>query len=415
MKFFNRKTKRELNKGLTLYIPHYFDHVAIVAACLRHFGVKTEVLDIAGKEDLHYGRKYLLGKECLACTIATSGMIKKIKTGDFDPKCSAFWCIRMGGPCRVGQYRSLQEMLINEISGTEDHVTVYKNPAGFHKPAEIFEHIDLTKYEKMMSEGSVAFDLICKAMHETRPYEKHKGQTYKAYEECKTKICETLEAGGDMVKTMQACRGIFERVEADKGKRKIRIGLTGMVFYIYNNIANNNIITRLEDLGVEVSTPMAVEIVLYELLAIKNIFELKNEKMKAFTYKHLLKLIEKKIRKLTRPWDSFLSDYKEPPIEELVNTCNQYIDKSVVIETILSIGRAKYFIENGLSGVILLKSFSCMPGAIAESIIGKSLKKDTGDFPFIAISFDALEETNIQTTLEAFVYQTEQFARQNQR
>ncbi len=415
MKRLKKNKEKKENEEIVLYIPYYFDHVAIVVSALRHFGINAQLLDVASKDDLHFGRKYLLGKECLACTITTSGMIKKVKEGNFDPEKSAFWSIRMGGPCRVGQYRALQEMLINEVVDSDKHVPVYKNPAGFHKSAEIFKHINLIKYEQMMSEGSVAFDLICKATHETRPYEINKGETQKAYEECKLLICRALESRSDMVKVMKACRQIFEKIEVHQNKNKLRIGLTGMVFYIYNNVANNNIINRLEELGVEVFTPMAVEIVLYELFAIKNIYKLKKEKFNAFIYSNLLKFIERKIDKLTKPWEGFLRNYKEPRMEELVNACNQYIDKSVVIETILSIGRAKYFIENGLSGVILLKSFSCMPGAIAEAIIGKSLKKDINDFPFISISFDALEETNIQTSLEAFVYQAEQFARVRKR
>ena len=50
-----------------------------------------------------------------------------------------------------------------------------------------------------------------------------------------------------------------------------------------------------------------------------------------------------------------------------------------------------------------------MPGTISEVIISIRLREDVGNFPFLTIAYDALEETNIQTRIEAFVYQAKQY------
>ena len=78
-------------------------------------------------------------------------------------------------------------------------------------------------------------------------------------------------------------------------------------------------------------------------------------------------------------------------------------------EAILSVGKAIDFIEKGASGIINVMPFTCMPGTVSAAILRLVQKKY--DVPIINVAYDGQGLTNIDTRLEAFMYQVrEHFA-----
>ena len=66
--------------------------------------------------------------------------------------------------------------------------------------------------------------------------------------------------------------------------------------------------------------------------------------------------------------------------------------------------------NHGLSGIVNIMPFSCMPGLITAGMAPR-LRADLDGIPWLDIACDAQHATNIQTRLEAFLYQARQFQR----
>ena len=97
-------------------------------------------------------------------------------------------------------------------------------------------------------------------------------------------------------------------------------------------------------------------------------------------------------------------DYgKEPTVESIVEKASPYIHVSLEGEAILSVGKSVDFIEKGVSGIINVMPFTCMPGTISSAIMRLLQKKY--DVPIINIAYDGQGLTNITTRLEAFMHQ----------
>ncbi|MDL1973167.1 MAG: hypothetical protein LWW78_08015, partial [Deltaproteobacteria bacterium] len=62
----------------------------------------------------------------------------------------------------------------------------------------------------------------------------------------------------------------------------------------------------------------------------------------------------------------------------------------------------------GAVGIINVMPFTCMPGTIVQAIL-KRVKEEHGNFPCLNLIFDGQGKTNIQTRLEAFMHQVQQF------
>jgi predicted nucleotide-binding protein (sugar kinase/HSP70/actin superfamily) len=73
--------------------------------------------------------------------------------------------------------------------------------------------------------------------------------------------------------------------------------------------------------------------------------------------------------------------------------------------------RAIESVRQGASGILNVLPFSCMPGIIA-SAMGPRLRQDLDWIPWLDLSFDGQETTNIRTRLEAFMHQVFQYQRQ---
>ncbi|HZD05927.1 MAG TPA: hypothetical protein VE173_13535, partial [Longimicrobiales bacterium] len=66
--------------------------------------------------------------------------------------------------------------------------------------------------------------------------------------------------------------------------------------------------------------------------------------------------------------------------------------------------------RHGVSGVIDVLPFSCMPGMIVMAMAGR-LRERMDGIPWLDVAFDGQRETNLHTRLEAFMHQALQFHR----
>ena len=112
--------------------------------------------------------------------------------------------------------------------------------------------------------------------------------------------------------------------------------------------------------------------------------------------------------RLLRPLREQLTFTHESPIGELMDHARTYYEPLLGTEAALSVGKAVDFARHGLSGVINVLPFSCMPGLVVTGL-AEAIRADHAHIPWLDVTYDAQGGTNLQTRLEAFMFQARQF------
>jgi predicted nucleotide-binding protein (sugar kinase/HSP70/actin superfamily) len=112
--------------------------------------------------------------------------------------------------------------------------------------------------------------------------------------------------------------------------------------------------------------------------------------------------------------EHLLKHVHESPIARLMDNIRPYYEPALDTEAVLSMGKSIDFAQNGLCGILNIMPFSCMPGIIVAGMAPR-LRADLDNIPWLDIIYDAQGGTNINTRLEAFMYQAVQFQRRSHR
>src|SRR5208337_2020126 len=101
--------------------------------------------------------------------------------------------------------------------------------------------------------GIVAYELLTKCLHETRPYEREAGDARQLYKIYKEKIYQALcrDGKGNMEDLLMAMRNDFSSLPRHGGQRPL-IGVVGEIFVRTHKFSNEDLVRKIEELGGEV-------------------------------------------------------------------------------------------------------------------------------------------------------------------
>jgi len=410
----------------TVLIPNMSPHVYALAAAFERCGMPAEVLPEPDEETLHWGRQYTTGKECFPCIVTTGDMVKFTKSSEFDRHKHVFFMGGSGGPCRFGQYNALQRMVLDELGYDDVPIYAPNQASSFYNEIGIVGRTFLRQAWR----GVVAVDMIEKALRETQPYEVEPGAAGRAHERSLEELCEAIRApspkrlatreGGwrvghtddDLVGVMQRAAGRFAAVEVDRGERRPIIGLVGEFYIRANRFSNQDLVGKIEALGGEVWMAPIFEWFLYRNFRRGMRWRIAGEhrlRMKNWLTDWVQKRDE---HALAKPFHDLLRNATEPSSLEVLEYAAPYIHRSFEGEAIMTVGKAVDFVRKGLSGVVSVMPFTCMPGTISEAIL-KRVREEEGGFPFLNMVYDGLEQSTAETRLEAFMHQARAYMGSN--
>lgn len=400
-----RKTAvAHFGKEWKLYLSYMCDHAIPLAAAFRRCGIEAEALPESTEKTSDIGRKYTNGKECYPCIVTTGDMILKIESPDFDRTHSAFFMPTSQGPCRFGQYSTLHKIILRELGygdipilspGSEDS---YSN----------FGNID-KNFRRVGWQAMVATDVLEKMLRETRPYEKHPGETEQVYKSSLYDLADCIEQGGDIVENLAKAGENLMNIPVDKSEKRPIIGMVGEIFLRLNRFSNNNTIKQIESLGGEVWLAPIAEWIFYT--SNRMMIEGREDKnFKIFFKAWLTNFVQTRDeRKLHKPFQKTLRYHHDPPVAKILKHAFPYMHESFGGEAIVSIGKAIDYYMNGASGIANVQPFTCMPGTIVTAI-SKKIRDDYGNLPWVNLFFDGQQDTvSLNTRLEAFMFQARHF------
>lgn len=387
-------------KKRKIYLPYMADHAFAIAAAFEANGIEAEVLPEPDEASLQWGRKYTSGKECVPAVITAGDVIGLVKKPDFNPEKSAFFMPSGCGPCRFGQYNRLHRLILDEIGYVD--VPIYSP----NQDENFYKHLGVAgnKFVRMAWQGIVAIDVLEKRLREIRPYERNKGESDEVYQYYLKRIYEAIKNNQGLMPLMEEAASRFDNIEIERIKRPI-IGIVGEIYLRSNRFANENIVRKIEALGGEVWLPSMTEWFFYTNFTSME-RSLKKKNYGSYLKLYLTNVVQRRDEhKLCRPFEDKLRNGEELTIKETLDFASPYLHKSFEGEAILSVGKAVDFYQKGVSGIVNVMPFTCMPGTIVGAIL-KRFREEYNNIPCLNMAYDGQKDTNGTTRLEAFMHQT---------
>ncbi len=401
-------SKKERARGLrpaaifsrkrTVYIPKMSDHSFAIKAAFERCGIPAEVLPESDKTTIDVGRKYVSGKECYPYLVTTGDMLRKVFSPDFEPGKSAFFMPSGTGPCRFGQYNISHKLLLEKLGFDDVPIFAPSQDVTFYRELSMAgRDFSMTAWK-----GIVAYELLIKCLHETRPYEREAGDAGQLYEGYRDKIYRALgqNGNGDMEHLLRAMRADFRSVPRRREQRPL-IGVVGEIFVRTHKFSNEDLVRKIESLGGEVWLAPVEEWIYYvnamtfrKALIKRRWSDMMNISLKRF----LQKRIEHRYGRCFR---GFLKTLEEPVTSEILDNASPFVSDSFEGETVLSIGKVINLAAKGAEGIINAMPFGCMPGTIVTSLL-KAVSRKSG-IASISIPYDGTESHALVLQVEAFM------------
>lgn len=390
--------------GRTIYIPRMSDHAFALSAAFERCGIRAEVLPESDQDAVDLGRRFVSGKECFPCTVTTGDMLKKVLSPDFTPEGAAFFMPSGSGPCRFGQYNVFHRMVLDEVGFKDIPIFSPNQDSTFYRELGIVGK----DFSAHAWKGIVAYELLNKCLHETRPYEKEKGSTEMLYNRyLKTLYFSLRGMDGNIEDVLKKMRADFEGIPKNREDRPL-IGIVGEIFVRSHRFSNENLIRKIESLGGEAWLAPVEEWIYYvNLMGLKKAL-IKRDRSAIIEFL-LKRFFQKRVEhKYSNFFRGLLKTLKEPDTKDILRKALPYLHDSFEGEAILSIGKTLDLIERGASGIINAMPFGCMPGTVVTTIM-RGISRDFG-IPCISIAYDGTESPTTEIQLEAFMAQAREYS-----
>jgi predicted nucleotide-binding protein (sugar kinase/HSP70/actin superfamily) len=391
----------------TYYVPHMCDHAHVLGAALEAFGLQVEVLPPSDDETLSLGLESILGKECSPCFTTTGDFLRRARQPGFDPANAVVFMPTAEGPCRFGQYYVLQRQVLDDHGLYEVEIVSMTTENNYQGIVD-----NPTAFRALAWDGLVLTDLLQKLLHAHRPYEVHAGQADALYRECLQRVVADTRAGGGrrFDETASWIARQFEALRVNRSKPRPVIGLVGEIYLRFNEYGNQDIIRKVETAGGQVELSSMMEWLYYITWGSVRKALQQGRAWDGLVSK-LTELYQRyREHRLVRYAEHLLFHPHETPSARLMENIRPYYEPLLGTEAVLTLGEAIELAHHGVSGILNIMPFSCMPGIITAGLAPR-IRADLDNVPWLDVTFDARGGTNFQTRLEAFIYQAAQYGR----
>lgn len=411
-----------------LLIPPMSKHIDAMSAVFNAYGIQSRVLEVSTDETMERARSCTCGLVCTPYLHTTEAMLNFMQKPEFDQEKFAFFQLTTDcGPCRLGQYASLESLLFQKKGIDIDIIIGGELRSEFNLGIPL-----LVKFWP----GITAVDQLEKMRMHTRPYEVNKGISDKIYEKYVKRLLDYLADpktnlgkmktyltigkaafsnlfNGKLSPIEEILRKAQEKFSQVKrtNEEKPKIGMVGEFYVRFHEPANQRIIRNLEGKGAEIWLAPVTEYFTYsyylDSVTAREKFSLNRKKrdlrewiLKSILYRFMIGY-EHKLFKATLP---YMQGFDDIPAKEIVSNGEKYIRHYIGGEAIVSMGKAADYAKRGLDGIISVIPFNCMPGLTVAGFIPK-FRKVNNNIPFVSIEYDGFQDSTREIIIDTFVAQ----------
>lgn len=388
MSYHNHIFTKQMRNTYTILVPQMAPyHFELIEEAARACGYRFDILPAIDRTIVEEGLKYVNNDACYPAIIVIGQIIQALKSGKYDDKHTAVIISQSGGGCRATNYIAFLKLGLKQ-AGFENVPIISLNASGLEKQPGFSLSLALINRCIM---ALIYGDLFMKALYRTRPYEKVTGSAQLLYKKWNTIAKENIRIGSKKIfhKNIKDIVYDFENLELTDVK-KPKVGIVGEIFLKYHPIANNDIISILEQGGAEAFVPDLTDFLLYCTFNSKFRYQyLAGQRIKM----ELNNIAASYIMKYQKVVKQELQQSKRftPPmqIKELANTASSMISLgNQTGEGWLVPAEMIEFIEYGVNNIICVQPLACLPNhAMGKGMI-KPLKDKYPEANIIPIDYD---------------------------
>jgi predicted nucleotide-binding protein (sugar kinase/HSP70/actin superfamily) len=207
---------------------------------------------------------------------------------------------------------------------------------------------------------------------------------------------------------------LFEAVAAERRAARPVVGIVGELYVMLNRFSNRDLVREVEAAGGEALQSTFVDwLVLTDWSRAFGAWQ--RGDYREWAKAHLVHAYQVWTEhRLRRPVHHLLHQPPESGIPATMKALAAYYEPRLGTEGVLTMGRAIDYARHGVSGILNVLPFSCMPGIVAAGMAPR-LRQDLDAIPWLDLSYDCQQDTNIRTRLEAFMHQVAGFRRRRRR
>ena len=388
---------KEMKKDYTILVPQMLPiHFEFVTRAVAADGYKVEYLRDCTQHTVETGLKYVNNDACYPSILTTGQFIEALQSGKYDINRTAIIMSQTGGGCRATNYIGFIRKALKD-AGFPNVPVISFNLVGMEKNPGF--KLSLPMLERLIK-AVILGDLLQKMLTKNRAYEIHKGETQKLFNEWMEKGKKLVDksTNKEFKKAIYDIVNDFENIELDTSIKKPKVGIVGEVLIKYHPFGNNFVADLLEKEGAEVILPDFMGFVKF-MATHKITFNslLKVDKTKANISKVAIKLIgilEKDMKvALSNSKKGYLPVcdiwHLEDKVKDVLSIGNQTGEGWFLTAEMIE------YIENGISNIICVQPFACLPNHVVGKGVIKTIRNMFPNANIAPVDYDpGASETN---------------------
>ncbi len=378
---------REMKQTYTILAPQMSPvHFRFIEAGLRWAGYNVEVLGEADRAAVDEGLKYVHNDACYPAIIVVGQVMAELKSGRYDADKTAILMPQTGGGCRATNYIALLRKALEDAGLSR--VPVISLSAGVEKTPGF--SLTFAILDKMIM-GTIYGDLLSRVLHRVRPYEKVPGSADRLYGYWVERCEQALRHGGKKIfrENIRAIVRDFDSLEIVPAS-KPRVGIVGEILVNYHPFANNNLVALLESEGAEAVVPDLMDFILYCAYDRQVNYELLaggfGDMVAGRLFIKAIEWYRDSMRKALQASARFAAPLS---IGETARRAAQHLSLgNVTGEGWLLTGKMVELIDSGVSNIVCLQPFACLPNQITGKGMIKELRRCYPEANIVPIDYD---------------------------
>ena len=402
-------SKQMFDQGYTILAPNMSPiHFDLLTPVFRKRGYNLVILQNEGRSVIDTGLKYVNNDACYPSILAVGQMMEAVLSGQYDVNRLALIMTQTGGCCRASNYvsfirRALEKAGLPQIPVLSINFNGMEKNEGFH--------ISLSMLRDA-GKALVIGDLLMRCLYRVRPYEKVKGSADALHEKWRDIACGML-TGDREYSFGDLCRDLvrdFDTLPLADIPRKPRVGIVGEILVKYMPLANNHLAELLEREGTEAVVPDLMDFVQY------TVFNqgYKSEYLGArWTGKYAASWGSDILRRFRGAAIRALAESSrfQPPmqIEKIADLARPFLSiGNQYGEGWFLCGEMAELLEEGVSNIVCIQPFGCLPNHVVGKGVIKQLKKKYPQANIAAVDYDpGASEVNQLNRIKLMLAQAE--------
>jgi predicted CoA-substrate-specific enzyme activase len=382
---FTEKMKKTHTILIPQMSPIHFQFLETVFAADGYTAVQLPTVD---REAIELGLRHVNNDACFPAIVVIGQLLQALQSGRFDRKHVALMISQTGGGCRATNYIAFLRKALHS-SGMDD-IPILSFITNVNEKESAFR-LSGKMLRRFIMAGQFG-DALMRMLHRVTPYEAEPGSAARMAEEWARKAKKCI-LSGNMLRfdyTMLAMIRAFDKLPLSSGERRPLVGLVGEILLKYHPDANNRAAEIVEKEGGEAVVTDLMDFALYCFY--DHVF---NYKYLAGSWRDCLSGLTGIIFLEFTRWAMRLgfrhSRNFTPPLRfsELRKKTKNLISLGHQTgEGWLLVAEMVKFLESGISNILCMQPFGCLPNHITGKGLLKELKRRYPQANIIALDYD---------------------------